>query len=167
MQVIIPSRTAPLDHPIKQMAKFVTANSWRVQHSSETEISVEIPGRWSEYSITFAWQDGQSALHVQVEMNIYIVPQQMDEAREAINDINNRTWLGHFYLVEEEGMVMFRHNLLLKGTGGATPEQIEDILDAALGECERAYPALYQISTGVESARTAVDTAMLETAGSA
>ena len=62
---------------------------------------------------------------------------------------------------------MFRYNLPLKGTGGATPEQIEDLLQVTLGECERAYPALYQIATGVVSAGTAVQTAMLETAGSA
>ena len=167
MQVITPSRTAPLDHPIRQMARFVDANAWPLQHSSESEISFEISGRWSVYSITFAWLDGQAALHVNVHLDIFIVDRQMDEARKAINSINNEMWLGHFGLIEDTGMVVFRHILPLRGTGGATPEQIEDILQRTLGECERAYSALHEVSTGIESASTAVEKAMLETAGSA
>ena len=53
MQVIVPSKSIPIDHPIRQMARFVDANEWRLQHSTETEISVEIPGNWSDYCLTF------------------------------------------------------------------------------------------------------------------
>ena len=167
MQVITPSRTVPIDHPITQMARFVDANAWQLQHSSDTEISFEIPARWSVYSITFAWLDWQASLHASAHLDVFIVDRQMDEARKAINSINNHMWLGHFELKEEAGLVVFRHIVPLRGTGGATPEQIGQLLEGTLKECERAYPALHEISTGVESAETAVDKAMLETAGSA
>ena len=32
--------------------------------------------------------------------------------------------------------------------GGATPEQIEDVVDIILGESELAYPVLYQVAVG-------------------
>jgi hypothetical protein len=156
MQVIVPSKSIPIDHPIRQMARFVDANEWRLQHSTETEISVEIPGKWSDYCLTFTWQDSYAALHVNAFMDIFIVDQQIASAREVITEINSQIWLGHF-----------RHNLPLRGTGGATPEQIEDLVDITLGECERAYPALFQIATGVVSPQTAVDTVLMETVGSA
>ena len=167
MQIIVPSGSGPIEHPIRLMARFVDANAWRLHESSETEISIEIPGKWSDYTVTFAWQDGLAALHVRALLDIFIVPQQMDEARKVVNGVNHRMWLGNFDLDDGEGTVEFRHNLPLRGTGGATPEQIEDLLEVIVGECERAYPALFQISTGVVSAGTAVETAMLETVGSA
>ena len=167
MQVIVPSQAAPIEHPIRLMARFVDVNSWRLHEASETEISIEVPGNWSEYIMTFAWQDGLAALHVSALLDIFIIPEQMDEARKVINSINSRMWIGNFYLDDEDGTVVFRYNLPLNGTGGATPEQIEILLDTTIGECERAYPALFQIATGVVSAETAVDTAMMETAGSA
>ena len=167
MQVIVPSRSMPIEHPIKLMARFVNANPWRLQHASETEISVEIPGTWSDYAISFNWQAELEALIVNAMLDVFIVSQQMDEARKVVNGINSNMWLGNFDLDEKDGTVVFRYSLPLRGAGGATPEQIEDIVDMALGECERAYPALYQISMGVVSAETAVDTAMLETVGSA
>ena len=167
MQIIVPPDSGPIDHPIRLMARFVNANAWHLHGSSETEISIEIPGKSTIYTLTVAWQDGLAALHVNAHLDILIVPQQMDEARKVVNGINRHMWLGNFDLDDEEGTVMFRHNLPLKGTGGATPEQIEDLLQVTVGECERAYPALFQIATGVVSAGTAVQTAMLETAGSA
>lgn len=167
MQVIVPSKSIPIDHPIRQMARFVDANEWRLQHSTETEISVEIPGKWSDYCLTFTWQDSYAALHVNAFMDIFIVDQQIASAREVITEINSQIWLGHFDLIANDGSVVFRHNLPLRGTGGATPEQIEDLVDITLGECERAYPALFQIATGVVSPQTAVDTVLMETVGSA
>ena len=167
MQIVVPSGSAPIDHPIRLVARFANANSWRLHESGEAGISMEIPGRWSDYTVSFSWQDGQAALHAAALLDIFIVSQQMDEARKVINGINQRMWLGNFDLDEEERTVSFRHNLPLRGAGGATPEQIEDRLDVVVGECERAYPALFQIATGVVSAGTAVEAAMLETAGSA
>ena len=167
MQVISPSRSAPIEHPIRLVARFVDANAWPVHNSSDTEITVDISGRWSVYTVSFAVQEELEALVVNAILEVSIVPQQMDEARKVICGINKEMWLGNFDLDEEDRTVTFRYNLMFGGAGGATPEQVQDILELTLDECERAYPALYQISTGVVSAGTAVKSAMLETAGSA
>ena len=86
----VPSKSIPIDHPIRQMARFVDANEWRLQHSTETEISVEIPGKWSDYLLTFTWQDSYAALHVNAFMDIFIVDQQIASAREVITEINSQ-----------------------------------------------------------------------------
>ena len=44
---------------------------------------------------------------------------------------------------------------------------MEDIVDISLGECERAYPALFQIATGVVSPEIATASVLMETVGSA
>lgn len=167
MNVRIPQATLPLGNPIELMEQFVDANDWRLHYASPHEISVEVSGKWSDYHLTFAWQDKHDALHVSSALDIFIIDQQMDAAREVITRINSKIWLGHFDLLSDDGSVLFRYTLPLRGTGGSTPEQIEDLIDITLGECERAYPALFQIATGVVSAKLAVDTAFLETAGTA
>ena len=167
MQVRTPTQSAPLAHPIELVQGFVDANDWRLHHASPHEVSVEVPGKWSDYSLTLTWQDQFSALHINVGLDIFIIDQQMDEARRVLSRLNQNIWMGHFDLIEEDGGVVFRHNLLLRGTGGVTPEQIEDLIDMTLGECERAYPAFFQIATGVVSSETASTTALMETVGSA
>jgi len=167
MDVRVPPSPQALGNPIELMEQFVDANEWRLHHATPNEISVEVPGKWSDYHLTFTWQDKHDALHVSAVLDIFIIDQQMDAAREVITRINSQIWLGHFDLLGDDGSVLFRCTLPLRGTGGATPEQIEDLIDISLGECERAYPALFQIATGVVSVQLAVDTAFLETAGTA
>ena len=36
---------------------------------------------------------------------------------------------------------MFRHAVLLRGSEGASAEQLEDLVSVALNECDRFYPA--------------------------
>src|SRR3546814_5363071 len=69
--------------------------------------------------------------------------------RQEICDLlahaNERLWLGHFDLMAEEGAVMFRHTIPLRGLPGASVEQLEDLVEAALVECDRIYPALQMV----------------------
>ncbi len=62
---------------------------------------------------------------------------------------------------------MFRHAMLLRGLGGASTEQIEDLVDIALNECERFYPAFQFVLWGGKSAQDAVAAALLDTVGEA
>lgn len=167
MNVRMPDQSKPLANPIELLERFVDVNDWRLHHASANEISVEVPGKWSDYHLTMTWQDKFSALHINAMLDIFIIDQQMDAAREVLSTINQNIWMGHFDLLDDDGSIVFRHNLPLRGTGGATPEQMEDLVDITLGECERAYPALFQIATGVVSAEIASATALMETAGSA
>ena len=81
--------------------------------------------------------------------------------------VNERLWLGHFGLWTEEGVPMFRHAVLLRGLGGASMEQIEDLVDIALSECERFYPAFQFVIWGGKSAPDAISAALLDTVGEA
>ncbi len=62
---------------------------------------------------------------------------------------------------------MFRHTVLLRGAGGVAAEQLEDLVDIAVAECERFYPAFQLLLWGGKSPEEAVAAAMLETVGEA
>ena len=60
-----------------------------------------------------------------------------------------------------------RHLTLLRGGTGLSPEQIEDMVDLAVSECERFYPAFQFVIWGGKSAADAVASSLLDTVGEA
>jgi len=76
-------------------------------------------------------------------------------------------WLGHFAIWADEGVPMFRHAVLLRGKGGACAEQIEDLVDIALNESERFYPAFQFVLWGGKTPDDAIAAALLDTVGEA
>ena len=93
------------------------------------------------------------------------------EKRRAINDllslINERMWFGHFELCSEAGTPMFRHTMLTRGWHGVNAEQLEDLVDIAVAECERFYPAFQFVLWGGKSPADALEAAMVDPAGEA
>src|SRR4029077_13244519 len=78
---------------------------------------------------------------------------------------NERLWLGHFGIEREDGMPVYRHAVLLRGAPGASAESLEDMVDIAITECERFFPAFQFVLWGGKSASDALEAAMLDCAG--
>ena len=81
--------------------------------------------------------------------------------------LNQNLYIGHLALDVNACELELRHTLALRGAGGATPEQIEDVVDIMLGECEHCYPAIYQVANHGALATDAADLAMFTTEGEA
>ena len=80
---------------------------------------------------------------------------------------NEKLWLGHFDLSTEDNSPSYRHALLLRGVGAGSAEQIEDLVDIALSECERFYPAFQLVLWGGKRAGEAIAAAMIDPVGEA
>ena len=61
------------------------------------------------------------------------------EVSQLLALINEKLWLGHFD-IDEDGTPVFRHNLLLRGVAHPSVEQMEDMIDYAMTECEDFSP---------------------------
>jgi hypothetical protein len=83
-----------------------------------------------------------------------------------VAQINEQLWLGHFDLWTQEGLIMFRHALLLNDTVG-TPAQCEAMLRAALEACERYYQAFQFVVWAGKESREALVSTMFDTEGHA
>ena len=59
------------------------------------------------------------------------------------------------------------HAVLLRGAPGASAESLEDMIDIAITECERFYPAFQFVLWGGKSPAEALQAAMLECVGEA
>ena len=67
----------------------------------------------------------------------------------------------------EEAIPMYRHAVLTRGSFGLAGEQVEELIEVAMTECERFYPAFQFVVWGGKTAEEAVMAAMLETVGEA
>ncbi|MBE0530648.1 MAG: YbjN domain-containing protein [Rhodospirillales bacterium] len=153
--------------PLDVVERVVTANDWMFDRRSDQEMAAQVPGHWCDYSLYFAWNEEVGALHFTCAFDMRVPPEKKAGIGQLLCLVNERMWLGHFGMWEEEGLPMYRHALPLRGTGGPTPEQLEDLLDNAVAECERFYPAFQFVIWGGKSPQDALSAAMVETVGEA
>jgi hypothetical protein len=160
-----PARSFP--NPLDVLEELVAANEWRFDRSSDDEMVVEITGRWCEYRMHFVWQEDLSAMYFSCLFDLRVPAHRRGAVSELIVMMNEKLWLGHFDLCSEELVPIFRHTVLLRGVGGASVELLEDLVDIAVNECERFYPAFQFVLWGGRNPTEAVAAAMLETVGEA
>jgi hypothetical protein len=168
MTSIIPAETHFLpSNPIDLVEEIVAANEWTHDRASDEELIVEIGGRWCDYRLYFLWQEEISALHFSCGFDVKVTKGRRAALFELLGLVNEKLWLGHFDLSPEGNAPMFRHAVLLRGVLGASAEQIEDLVDIALAECDRFYPAFQLVLGGGKRAEEAIAAAMIEPVGEA
>lgn len=153
-------------NPLDIVEQFVSANDWPFDRRSDEEMAVEAPGKWCDYSLFFSWREEIGALHFTCAFDMKVSRGKRGRIYELLAQLNERLWLGHFGLWSDEGAPMFRHTVLLQD-GAASVEQIEDLVDIAISECERYYPAFQFVIWGGNTAEEAIAAAMLDTVGEA
>jgi hypothetical protein len=167
MSVALVYEDQPQGNPLDVIEQVVVTNDWVYDRRADDELAVEVPGQWCNYSLYFAWREDMAALHFTAAFEMKVPPHKRPPLYELLAIINEKLWLGHFGLWEEEGAPMYRHTLLLRGASSMVPEQVEDLVDIAIGECERFYPSFQFVVWGGKSARDAVSASLLETVGEA
>lgn len=127
-------------NPLDCAEEVLSAHQWSFDRANEDELYVQARGHYGAYKILLLWQEGYSALQFCCQYDIEIHPEAMDQAAIAIRDINSNLWLGHFDLPESTGMPCFRHTSLFRGVASAAgADQLENLIDIALAECERYH----------------------------
>lgn len=154
-------------NPVDMVEQIVSANDWAFDRRSDEELAAEVPGQWCNYSLYFAWREDMGAMHFTCAFDMKVPAAKRTAICELLAMVNEKLWLGHFGLWDEDGVPMFRHTSLLRGGAGLSPEQVEDLVDLAVSECERFYPAFQFVIWGGKTAREAVAASLLETAGEA
>ena len=125
------------------------------------------PARSNDYQVSFTWMDHIEALHLACAFELRAPERRRAEVQALIALINEQLWVGHFDHWPQDGLVMFRHALVLAGGMEPSGSQCESVLGTALEACERYFPALQFVVWAGKAAREALDAAMFETSGEA
>lgn len=156
-----------LSNPLDLIEQIASAQGWLFERTSDQDIAVEVRGHWCDYRIFATWHEDVRAVLFACAFDMRVPENRRRDVAELLIRINEKMLIGHFDVWAEDGMPVFRHAVLLRGMAGASVEQIEDMVDIALVECERFYPAMQFVVWGGKSPDDAIEAAILETAGEA
>ena len=154
-------------NPVDLVENLAALNDWSFDRSADDEITISVSGRWGDYHASFTWMDDIESLHLACAFDLKVPDRRRAEVKDLVQLINEHLWLGHFDLWPQEGVVMFRHGLLLAGGAEPSGRQCEAQLDAAIEACDRYYQAFQFVVWAGKSAREAMDSALFETVGEA
>ncbi|SHI61690.1 hypothetical protein SAMN02745194_00741 [Roseomonas rosea] len=154
-------------NPLDVVEQIVSANEWAFDRRSDGEMAAEAPGKWCDYGLHFAWSTEISAMHFTCAFDMKVPAQARARLHELLALANEKLWIGHFGLEGEEGVPVFRHAVLLRGARAASVESLEDMVDIAITECERFFPAFQFVLWGGKPPAEALAAAMLDCVGEA
>ena len=156
-----------LDDPIELVTRFVVTHDWLLQRRGDNAVLVEVPGKWCDYQLAVVWRQDEAVMQVSCRIDVQTDPTRFREMALLASLLNKQIFIGHLALDVTTGELEMRYTLALRGAGGVTPEQIEDVVDIMLGECEHCYPAIYQVANHGVFAADAAEMTVFTTEGEA
>ena len=155
-----------ISHPIDMVEKIATINDWSFERTTDDELTLNVEGTWTDYNVSLNWRDDLESLHLASAFDMKVPVPRSAEMYKLIANINEQLWLGHFDLWARDGLLMFRHGLMLNGAE-PTKAQCEGLLYTGLEACERYYQAFQFVVWAGKTAPEALATSMFETEGQA
>ncbi|MEX1034895.1 MAG: YbjN domain-containing protein [Sneathiella sp.] len=154
-------------NPLDLIESIIVDNDWSFDRQGNNELTVGVEGSWCQYHLWFSWRSDLRAIHFSCAYDVKIPDRQFSSVYELLARVNERMPVGHFDTWREEGMILFRHSLLLSGACIVTSEQIQTLVEIGMSELEKFYPAIQFCLWGGKTPEEAIEAAMFETMGEA
>ena len=154
-------------NPVDVIEQIAALNDWAFERAGDDEITIAIEGGWAEYQVSFSWLEEREAIHLACAFDLKVPDRRRAEAAQLVARINEQLWVGHFDVWSKDGVVMFRHAMLLAGNAQANDAQCEAVMANALEACERYYQAFQFVVWAGKSTAEALEGAMFDTIGEA
>ena len=162
--------TQPIfDHftnPVDMVEHIASIHDWTFERSAPDELTLTVSGTWCDYHISLTWRDDLEALHLASAFDFKVPKLRLPDIYKLLALINEQLWLGHFDLWKEDGLLLYRHGLLLAGADTHVG-QCEALLRAALEACERYYQSFQFVVWAGKSPEDALAATLFETQGHA
>lgn len=154
-------------NPLDMAELIFLDRDWSFDRASDGELIAETSGMWCKYSVWFTWQEDCGGLTLSCALDTKFPRQMLFHLHSLLAMVNEKIWLGHFEISAEDYSIVFRHSLLLRDGAGTTSEHLQELLDIAITECERFYPAFQSVVWGGKAPAEAIAMALFETVGEA
>lgn len=161
------TRNEPNYNPLDIAELVFLDRDWSFDRASDGELIAETDGAWCKYHVWFTWQEDCGGLTLSCSIESKFPKAMMFKVHSLLALANEKIWLGHFDICTEECTIVFRHSMLLKGGAGTSAEHLHEIIDIAVSESERFYPAFQSVIWGDRSPAEALQFALFETVGEA
>ena len=152
-------------NPLDLVEDALTHQDWTFDRPNPQQLTLNISGRYGAYSLNFFWQEDLHAMQILCAIDMTVPEPQQGLAARALMTLNARLPVGHFTL--QDAVPCYRYTVLLRNASQfAASEYFEDMVDVAIGECDRAY-AIFDIIINSNEWSPMLDLAIAETAGEA
>ena len=153
--------------PIDMLAALFDARGWECEIVSDDELTGEVKGSWATYQLRAIWRSMDNVLQFLCLPEIRVTADKKTSAYELLSLINEQVWLGHFDFWSPCDVLLYRHGVLLGDEGTLSLDQAQALVETAIDECDRFYPAFQFVLWGDKTPREALDAAMVDIGGEA
>jgi hypothetical protein len=153
--------------PVEMLAALFEARGWPCEMVSDDEMSGEVQGSWANYQLRAIWRAEDRVLQFLCLPDIRVTDDKRSAAYELLCLVNEQMWLGHFDIWSNGDVLLYRHGALLGEEGRLSLDMAQSLVEIAIDECDRFYPAFQFVLWGDKSPRAALEAAMVDAAGEA
>ncbi len=153
--------------PVEMLGQLFEARGWTYDFVSEDEITGEVQGSWASYQLRAIWRSEDNVLQLLCLPDIRVPDDKRSAMFEVLGLINEQLWLGHFDVWSNGAVLLYRHGLMLGDDGLLSIDQAQTLVEVAVEECDRFYPAFQFILWGDKTPEEALAAALVDAAGEA
>ena len=154
-------------NPIDIVEDVIHQKKWNFSRAADHELVAEISSQWCPYRLYFTWSENINALSLSITFDIRFPETKLNMAYELLGLINENLWIGHFDITSRNGIPAFRHTLIRSSEDEMLYKKLEDLVDIAVYECEKYYPAFQLILFDEASPDEALNVCNFDTIGRA
>ena len=154
-------------NPIDFVEDIIHSKKWSFSRADDNELVAEISSQWCQYRLYFSWSEQIRAINFTVTFDLKFPFSNFGAIHELLALINEKLWIGHFDITSKNGIPAFRHTLLIPPRNEILYSQLEELVDIAIYECEKYYPAFQLILFEETQPRDAIELCFSEPLGQA
>jgi len=154
-------------NPIDIVEDVIHGKKWSFSRSDDCELVAEITSQLCQYRLYCTWSEQIRAISFTVTFDIRFPQSKYRSAHELLALINENLWIGHFDITKKNGIPAYRHTVLSLPENEMLQHQLEDLVDIAIYECEKYYPAFQLVLFEDSLPSNALSVSTFDTIGSA
>lgn len=153
--------------PLDLLMALFEAHGWPCAAVSREEITGEIQGSWAKYQVRAVWREEDKVIQLVCLPDIRVAAEKRAPATDLLARVNEQVWLGHFDIWSSGGVLAFRHGILADDSGLISLDQAQALVENAVSECDRFYPAFQFVLWSEKGPEEALAAALVDAAGEA
>ena len=154
-------------NPIDIVEDVIYSKKWNFSRAADNELVAELTSYWCQYRLYFSWSEQIKAMNFTITFDLKFPTLKSKQIYELLSRINEKLWIGHFDVTSKNGIPAFRHTVLSPRGNEILYNQLEDLVDIAVYECEKYYPAFQLILFEDSDPQEALELCEIEAVGNA
>ena len=155
------------NNPIDFIEEYVLDYEIEKIRDSRDEIIIFSKGVWRNYEISFKWDSKRKIIEIITYFEMSKKNRINKSIYSLISDINKKANVGFFNYCTELNAILFSYKISIKGQDSISVEQIKNIINIVIDECDRFFPVFFVFFYKKQDPIHALDIALLDTVGEA